>query len=169
VGTVNKGNRLDERQFESAFRKHGPRVYGICLRLIGDPDRAADAAQSAFIRAWEHRGQFVSGTDLGAWIGRIATTTALNELRSDARRRLERIGDHDYLTANAPTDDTSAGAMAMEAGIASLPSATRSVFVLHDVEGYSTDEIASLAGIAPATVRVHLHRARKILRGLLAP
>jgi RNA polymerase sigma-70 factor (ECF subfamily) len=143
-------------------------VYGICLRLLGDADRATDAAQATFVRAWQRASQFREGTSYGAWIAAIATTVSLNQIRSDSRRvgQLLFAAVEDEPIAS-PQRSPDLG-LDLEQGIALLPSAARVVFTLHDVEGYATHEIAQMLGIAAATVRVHIHKARKLLRAHLA-
>lgn len=136
--------------------------------MLGDTDRAADAMQMAFVRAWERSAQFRPGSDYAAWIVSIAVSVCLISLRTERRRRIDDSGGERTIDMIATLPPETDMRLALEEGIARLPPVARTVFVLHDVEGYRTDEVAHTLGIAPATVRVHLHTARKALRNYLA-
>jgi RNA polymerase sigma-70 factor (ECF subfamily) len=157
-----------ERRFAKLYRDHADRVYALCLRMSGDRERATDLAQEAFVRVW--RGIDRAPEDPGAWVWRIARNTVLNALRGDRRlrARLEFVSDLGPLeTPATPRTPLPVRQMDLAAGIARLPPKARAVFVLHDVEGYSHDEIATLMDVAPGTVRGQLHRARTLLRETL--
>jgi RNA polymerase sigma-70 factor, ECF subfamily len=152
-------------------------VFAVCLRLSGDRDRARDLMQDVFVRIWEQWRHVDQAADLRAWIHRVAVNTVFNVTRSD-RRRLLRVALADDLGAGLPERAVASAqpfatpapvrriaiARAMEA----LKGRAREVFVLHDVEGHSTEEIASLLRCAPSTVRVHLARARSTMREALS-
>ncbi len=165
---IGEASLLSEADFEARFREHAPRVYGICLRLLGDADRATDAAQMTFVRAWQRANQFRAGSNYGAWIASIATTVALNHLRAESRRGARAVMSGDDPARMAAPGVSPDLRLMLEEGIALLPPATRSVFVLHDIEGYSPEEISRALSIAPVTVRVHVHKARRFLRVHLA-
>src|SRR6478672_191601 len=75
---------------ERLYREHADRIYGLCLRMSGDPVRATELAQDVFVRAWEQLDRLQSGSDAGAWLWRLATNVVLNAMRSD-RRRIARV------------------------------------------------------------------------------
>lgn len=157
-----------DRRFARLYREQADRVYALCLRMSGDRERATDLAQETFVRVW--RGIDRLPDDPGAWVWRIARNTVLNALRGDRRlrARLEFVSDLAPLeSAATPRTPLPVRQMDLAAGIARLPPKARAVFVLHDMEGYSHDEIATLMGVAPGTVRGQLHRARTLLREML--
>jgi RNA polymerase sigma-70 factor (ECF subfamily) len=158
-----------ERRFMRLYREHADRVYALCLRMAGDRERATELAQEAFVRIW-HAIDSVPAADPGGWVWRIARNTVLNALRGDRRlrARLEFVAEPAMRELPAtPRTPLPVRQMDLAAGIGRLPPKARAVFVLHDIEGYSHDEIATLMGVAPSTVRGQLHRARTLLRETL--
>ena len=156
--------------FPAFYRAHVGRVYAVCLRLTGDPARAAECAQDAFVRAWERRATFRGESAPGTWLHRLTVNVVLERLRAD-RRRLARVEPaSDLLDARElpAAPDRVLERIDLDAALPHLAPGARVVFVLHDVEGYGHDEIARLTGLAPGTVRAQLHRARKHLARLLS-
>jgi RNA polymerase sigma factor (sigma-70 family) len=160
----------DRQAFEEIYRRYASRVHGLCFRLTADPVAAETLTQDAFIKAWTAIGGYSGRGNLGGWLGRIAVN-----LHRDGIRRLVR---EDRLLAEASRssemETVTPGhvvplltAMDLERGIAALPAGARTVFVLHEIEGYAHREIAGLLDVATGTVKAQLHRARKLLRGIL--
>jgi len=156
--------------FESLYRLHLGRVYGLCLRMTGHRETAEDCAQEAFIQAWRNLPRFQARASFGTWLHRIAVNAVLGQ----ARRRSERVGKdasiEDELADTLPdgsVGDTGAG-MDVEAAIARLPPGARHVLVLAGVYGYSHEETADMLGVAVGTCKAQLHRARQLLGQRLA-
>ncbi|HEY7876762.1 MAG TPA: RNA polymerase sigma factor [Gemmatimonadaceae bacterium] len=159
----------DLRAFESVYRAHVTAVYALCRRMVGDDSEARDLVQDIFVRAWEKFASFRGESSLATWLHRLGVNVILEHLRTSRRDALRFADD--------PVDDVPAhGASAAEridarldldAAIARLPSGARIVLVLHDLHGYSHDEIARLTGIAPGTSRAQLWRARRHLMRML--
>ena len=154
---------------EQLYREHADRVYGLCLRMSGDAAEATELAQDVFVRAWEQLDRLQPGTDAGAWLWRLAVNTVLNRRRGDRRRlaRVAPVSEPALLEAPSLRTPLPVRRLSLDAAVARLPERARAVFVLHDVEGYAHEEIASLLGVAEGTVRAHLHRARSLLRETL--
>ena len=155
--------------FESIYREHAGRVYALCLRLTGNPGEAKELAQDTFVRAWEALPTFRGDASITTWLHRIAVNAMLMQRRS-TQRRLSRVsladddlqeGDVAPQGSVAPADVGSA--IDLERAIAALPPGVRRAFVMHDVEGYSHEEIARMTGLAAGTLRAQLHRARQLL------
>lgn len=167
---------LAER-FERLYREHRERVFAICLRLAGDRMRAQEWMQDAFVRIWEQMDALDDADDAGGWVYTVTVRTVLNARRSD-RRRLSRVALAADLSGSLPeraVGDASPLAtpapmrrLAIERAMETLSGRARQVFVLHDVEGHPTDEVADLLRMAPSTVRVQLARARARMREALA-
>jgi len=163
---VARARRGDVDAFAALYRSHGARVYALCLRLAGDEAGAVELTQDVFVRAWEALPRFRGESALGSWLHRIAVNVALMRGRSD-RRRLARValsedvGLHEDTPSVAPRDVESA--VDLERALRALPPGARAAFVLHEVEGYTHEEIARHTGTAPGTVRAQLHRARRLL------
>ena len=159
-------------RFTALYRAHSRRVFELCLRMSGDRAQAMELAQDVFVQLWRKLDQLSPERDAGPWVWRVAVNTTLNGLRA-RRRRLRREEPSADLSAYvAPSSvSTPLPVRRMDIGTAlrRLPPRARAVFLLHDVEGYAHDEIASLMNIAPGTVRAQLHRARALMRETLSP
>ena len=159
----------DLSAFERLYRENERRVFALCMRLASDPALAEELTQEVFVRAWRKLGSFRGQSAFSSWLHPLTVNVALSERRS-RRRRLARIVPRDDLTTlepEAPAPTPEAG-FDLERAMAALPPGARRVFVLHDVEGRTHDEIASLLGLAPGTSKAQLHRARRLLREALA-
>jgi len=162
-----------DARFERLYAEHASRVFGLCLRMTGDRVRATELAQDVFVHIWRKLDRLRDdGRDAGGWVWRVAVNVVRNGLRGERRRRarIETVDDPLALAPPVtPRTPLPVRRMDLRTAIASLPDRARTVYVLHDIEGYSHEEIARMLGIAEATVRVQLHRARRQLRGVLAP
>ena len=170
-----RAQRGDMDAFEALYREHAGRVYALCLRLTADKVKARELTQDVFVRAWEALPQFRGDAKLTTWLHRIAVNAMLMQRRSD-RRRLSRISladddveDADAVLAGSTAPRDVGSAIDIERAVAALPPGVRRAFVLHDVEGYSHEEIARMTGLAAGTLRAQLHRARQLLMKTLSP
>ncbi|HJU88619.1 MAG TPA: RNA polymerase sigma factor [Gemmatimonadaceae bacterium] len=167
---VERARNGDERAFETLYRAHVGRVIALCARLAGDRVRAEEIAQDVFVRVWERLAQFRGESAFTTWLHRLTVNYVLNEHRTEVRRiaRVMTEADLDVVQSADSSGATSAGEdIDLERAIASLPAGARAVFVLHDVEGYRHEEIATIVGIAVGTSKAHLCRARRLLREAL--
>ncbi|MGZ8415214.1 MAG: RNA polymerase sigma factor [Gemmatirosa sp.] len=156
--------------FAGLYREHVGRVHALCLRMAGDPVEATELTQDVFVRAWERLDGFRGDSALGTWLHRLAVNVVLERVRAD-RRRLARVEPASHLLeewAVPSARDPVLERIDLDAALPHLPEGARVVFVLHDVEGFSHDEIARLTGLAPGTIRTQLHRARRHLSRLLS-
>lgn len=159
----------DHGAFAELYRRHGPIVYGLCVRMTGDRDDAEELAQGIFVRAWEQLGRFQGG-NFEAWLYTLAKHFVLNDRRTRARLRKRVQFDNDAESfASHPVVISQETQLTMDEAIEGLPTARRTVFIMHDIEGYHTNEIASFLHIAASTVRVHLSHARRAIARLLLP
>lgn len=170
-----RARRGDVSAFEDIYKAHSPRVYALCLRLTADPMQARELTQDVFVRAWEALPDFRGDANITTWLHRIAVNAMLTQRRTDRRRnaRVSLVDDEDddsfaVLEGSVSPHDVPA-AVDLERAVASLPPGVRRAFVLHDVEGYSHDEIATMTGLAAGTLRAQLHRARQLLIRKLSP
>ena len=161
---VDRARDGDMEAFEELYRRHAGHVHAVCLRICGDRARAEDLSQEAFVRAWRGLAGFRGDSRLSSWLHRIAVNVALRDLRRNARRETEL----DEGAHAAPGRSDNSALWDLEQAIQSLPDRARTVFVLHDIEGYSHEEVGEIAGMATGTSKAQLHRARKLLRGSLA-
>ena len=167
---IDRARRGDVDAFELLYRTHSGRVHALCLRLAGEPTEARELVQDTFIHAWEALPRFRGESSLTTWLHRIAVNALLERSRRD-RRRTSRVslaedeGDEESAVEGggfvAPADV--ATAIDLERAIAALPPGVRRAFVLHEVEGYTHEEVAGMTGLATGTLRAQLHRARQLL------
>ena len=156
--------------FERLYRDNERRVFALCMRLSSDPALAEELTQEVFIRAWRKLGSFRGQSAFSSWLYPLTVNVALSERRS-RRRRLARVvptEDGNAPEAPAPVHTPEEG-FDLESAMAALPPGARRVFVLHDVEGRTHEEIASLLGLAAGTSKAQLHRARMLMREYLSP
>ena len=176
---VDAAVRGDVESFNMLVRVHESRVYGACVRLVGDRDDAADIAQEAFISAFSRLATYRGGS-FRAWLLRIATNAALDFLRARRRRPTISIDTHDdhhdehptlQIADAAPTPEVALDqrelAQAIQSALAQLPDDQRTAIVLRDVEGFDYAEIADITRASLGTVKSRISRGRARLREIL--
>ena len=151
------------------YDQHVDRVYRLAYRLAGDEELARDFTQETFVRAFDRLATFRGDSSLGTWLHTIGVSVALNGLRKVKRWRAREAPLDEGLTAAATTRHAEPDLKERLArAIDALPDGYRTVFVMHDVEGYTHEEIATSLGIQPGTSKAQLFRARAKLRVALA-
>ena len=166
IARVRAGDGAAERALYDA---HVDRVYRLAYRLAGDDALAREFTQDTFVRAFERLSSFRGEAKLSTWMHAIATSVVLNGLRKVKRLR-QRETDLDDATGlsggrrEAEPDLKRRLARAID----DLPEGYRTVFVMHDVEGYTHEEIGDTLGIETGTSKAQLSRARARLRETLA-
>jgi RNA polymerase sigma-70 factor (ECF subfamily) len=157
--------RGDENAFRELYTRHTPRLYQLVLRIMGGAEHdAEDVVQETWIRATEALGGFRWEAAFATWLTGIGINVARGLLRKQGR--WQPLDDASEPWRPPPRDGER---IDLERAIAVLPAGYRSVLVLHDVEGYTHDEIGERLGIAPGTSKSQLSHARKALRRLLEP
>jgi len=160
----------DVDAFEAVYRAHAPAIHALCRRMSGDDAEAIELVQDVFVRAWERLRGFRGQSSLATWLHRLAVNVVLERWRSNKRDAFRMIDDPSGLALQAHPAQQDDGAMIdVAAAMTRLPKGSRTVFVLHDIEGYSHDEIAAMTGIASGTSRTQLFRARRALARMLGP
>jgi RNA polymerase sigma-70 factor, ECF subfamily len=167
----------DARAFEFLYDLHSRRVYALCLRMLGNPSDAEDLMQEAFLQLFRKIGTFRGESAFSTWLHRMTVNVVLMRLRKKALpvASLEETTEPDEETGG-PRKDVGApdlrlsGAVDrvnLERSIDKLPPGYRTVFVLHDVQGYEHNEIAGIMGCSVGNSKSQLHKARTKLRDLL--
>src|SRR5687767_7236915 len=158
----------DERALQSLWSEHSPHIDAVVRRLVWDADLAADIAQEVWIQIFRALPTYRGDAQFGTWAHRIAVNRTLNAMRRV--KRLERtetpIEDDDH--AVAPDGERALLAATIEEAAGRLSPGARTVFLLHDVEGFTHEEIARELGITPGGSKSQLFKARAKLRRLLA-
>ena len=159
---IARAQRSDTRAFESLYRMHIDKVYGLCLRMTGNVSEAEDCAQEAFIQAWNKLDRFRGDSAFATWLHRIAVNAVLGRMRK-SKREQDRI-QVAMETLSSPASIADTGELRdLSDAVDRLPEGARHVFVLFAVYGYSHDEASKMLGIAPGTSKAQLHRARRLL------
>ncbi len=174
----------DERVFETVVRTYGGRLLAVARRMLHDEEDARDAVQEAFINAYRSRASFKGDAKISTWLHSIVVNTALMKLRTRKRRAEEPINDYlphflpddhhaeKFASWTEPVDvaiSRKETAQMVRKAIEELPETYRTVVLLRDIEGLSTEETAKLVNTTPNAVKIRLHRGRLALRTLIAP
>jgi RNA polymerase sigma-70 factor (ECF subfamily) len=163
--------------FEQLYQLHSRRVYALCLRMVGNPSDAEDLMQEAFLQLFRKIGTFRGESAFSTWLHRMTVNVVLMRLRKKTlpAASLEETTEPDEETGG-PRKDIGApdlrlsGAVDrvnLERSIEKLPPGYRTVFVLHDVQGFEHNEIAGIMGCSVGNSKSQLHKARTRLRELL--
>jgi RNA polymerase sigma-70 factor, ECF subfamily len=166
---VRQAQQGDLVAFERLYRDNERKVFGLCFRLSSDPALAEELTQEVFVRAWRKLSSFRGESAFSSWLYPLTVNVALSERRSRRRRDARIVATEDPASLErAPRTPAPEAGFDLEKAMAALPPGARAVFVLHDVEGRTHEEIASLLGLAAGTSKAQLHRARRLLREALA-
>lgn len=158
----------DEAAARQLYDSHVDRVYRLAYRMAGDDDLARDFAQESFIRAFGRLHQFRGDAALSTWLHSITVSVTLNGLRK-VKRLSQREVALDPLLPGPQNRAEPRLRDRLHRAIDELPDIYRSVFVMHDVEGYTHEEIGETLAVATGTSKARLFRARRMLRQELAP
>ncbi len=156
----------DFRAFERLYRAHVGRINALARRMLS-VDEAPEATQDVFVRAWQKIALYRGESAFGTWLYRVAVNVMLARRQVLKLERDRTVDDETVMDTLAGRPGTSDLSMDFEVAIGKLPQGARQVFVLHDVEGYKHEEIATFLGVTTGTTKAQLHRARMILRGHL--
>ena len=182
-----QGDKLSEAQlierakqgngeaFEALYNLHKRRVYSLCLRMTANTAAAEDLTQEAFLQLFRKIGTFRGESAFSTWLHRMAVNVVLMQLR---KKGLPLVPLEDTMETEEDSAKKEPGAddlrlagsidrLRLANAIDSLPPGYRTVFVLHDVEGYEHNEIAGLVGCSIGNSKSQLHKARMKLRDLL--
>lgn len=153
----------DASAFERLYRRHVDRVHSLARRMI-DADVADEVTQDVFVRAWEKLHTFRGEAAFSTWLHRLAVNVILARRGALGQQRKRFVEGDGPLSVMSGRQVEPGIAMDLEQALTRLPDGARQVFVLHDIEGYRHEEIASMLGLAEGTSKSQLHRARMALR-----
>ncbi len=175
---VARAQRGDADAFATLFHTHKPRVYSLCLRMTNNAAEAEDVTQEAFLQVFRKLSTFRGDSALSTWLHRIAVNTVLMRFRkkslpelsleetytknTDAKPMRRECGTRDRYLAG------SIDRIALIQVIRELPEGYRTIFLLHEVEGYEHKEIAAFLGCSTGNSKSQLHKAKLRIRELLA-
>jgi RNA polymerase sigma-70 factor (ECF subfamily) len=172
---IERAKQGDPAAFEILYDLHKRRVYSLCLRMTANTAEAEDLTQEAFLQLFRKIGTFRGESAFSTWLHRMAVNVVLMRLRKKGLplvpldETIEAEDEAPKKELGAP-DKVLAGSldrMELQRAVEALPPGYRSIFVLHDVEGYEHNEIATLVGCSIGNSKSQLHKARMKLRELL--
>jgi RNA polymerase sigma-70 factor (ECF subfamily) len=169
IELVQLASRGDGGAIRMLYDRHAPRVFAVVRRLAGDDTLAEDWAQEAWMRVIRALPSFRGDSQFSTWLHRVAVNSALHGRRSRERKTgRETVMDEEVAVRPAGGGDALLR-LRLERAMKRLPEGMRRVLVLHDVEGYTHEEIGEMLGVNPGTCKSQLFKARARMRSLLAP
>lgn len=167
----------DAAAFERIYQLHNRRVYSLCLRMVSNTAEAEDLTQEAFLQLFRKIATFRGESAFSTWLHRLAVNVVLMRLRkkTGSETSLEEVTEPDEESGGPRRDfggpdlglSGSIDRVNLQRAIDQLPAGYKSVFVLHDVQGYEHNEIAEIMGCSIGNSKSQLHKARMRLRDLL--
>lgn len=172
---IARAQRGEEKAFAALFELHKRRVYSLCLRMTGDTAEAEDLAQEAFLQLFRKISTFRGESAFSTWLHRLVVNVVLMHLRKKGIQKvsLDEVDNsqEEPVKREYGDDDRrllgSVDRITLNNAIEELPPGYRSIFVLHDVEGYEHNEIAQIMSCSVGNSKSQLHKARLKLREAL--
>ena len=163
---IQEARRGNAAAVQALYERYSPRVYAVVRRISGDDDVAQDYSQETWIRAIRALASFRGEARFSTWLHRIAVNTALQAIRKEETRRKRVAPMPRHLAAPVEERDVLLRKR-LQWALDQLPPKMRQVLILHEVEGYSHEEIGELMSIATGTSKSQLFKARAKMRELL--
>jgi RNA polymerase sigma-70 factor, ECF subfamily len=174
---IEKAKLGDAQAFHALYEKHKRRVYSLCLRMTSNTAEAEDLTQEAFLQLYRKIATFRGESAFSTWLHRLSVNVVLMHLRKKSLP----VVSLEETTQGGSEEDTpkkdfgaedialagSIDRLQLQRAVDDLPPGYRTIFVLHDVEGYEHNEIAQIVGCSIGNSKSQLHKARMKLRDLL--
>jgi len=156
----------DRASFEILMRRHNQRIYRAARAILKNESEVEDAMQQAYINAFTHLNQFEERARFSTWLTRIAVNEAIARRQRMRTTESEEMVEQTVTRQPTPEHLAYAGELqrVLEDAVDALPEAYRSVFMLRDIEGLSTNETAEALDLGDEAVKTRLHRARALVR-----
>jgi len=173
---VRRAQRGDSEAFAALFHAHKAKIYSICLRMTNNTAQAEDLTQDAFLQVFRKLSTFRGNSALSTWLYRIAVNTVLMHFRKKALTlvSLDETSSHDSTLVrreHGSRDDRlaeSVDRITLARAITDLPPGYRTIFLLHEVEGYDHGEIARMLDFSVGNSKSQLHKAKRHIREFLS-
>src|ERR1051325_1954580 len=161
----------DVAAFEKLYEQHNKRGYSLCFRMLGNASQAEDLTQEVFLQVFKKLSSFRGDSAFTTWLHRLTVNQVLMHFRKRGVKLEHTSEEGDFTNVvETPLQSTRRISMvdrlALEKAIGELPPGYRTVFILHDVEGYEHEEISGLLKVSIGTSKSQLHKARMRLRDL---
>jgi RNA polymerase sigma-70 factor, ECF subfamily len=174
---IERAKQGDAEAFEALYDRHKRRVYSLCLRMTANTAEAEDLTQEAFLQLYRKIATFRGESAFSTWLHRLSVNVVLMHLRKKGlpvvslEETTQGGGEEDTPKKDFGAEDVAlAGSidrLQLQKAVDSLPPGYRTIFVLHDVQGYEHNEIAGIVGCSIGNSKSQLHKARMKLRDLL--
>jgi len=169
---IQRAQQGDAEAFERIYRLHNRRVYALCLRMVGNTAEAEDLTQEAFLQLFRKIATFRGESAFSTWLHRLSVNVVLMHLRKKGLNQISldetENSQGEPIKRDYGDDDRrlvgSIDRIGLNRAIAELPPGYRTVFILHDVEGYEHNEIAEIMNCSIGNSKSQLHKARLKLR-----
>ena len=156
--------------FKSLYELHKHRIYNIAYRIHGDHEDAQDSVQDAFVIIYKKIYSFRGDSAFSTWLYRIVVNTCLNNIRKSKRSKDSiDLSDMENIATEARYDKNKSLEIILDEEIQNLPPGYRAVFVLHEIEGFSHQEISQMLNKSIGTSKSQLYRAKQMLQKRLKP
>jgi RNA polymerase sigma-70 factor, ECF subfamily len=173
---IERAKQGDAEAFQALYDRHKRRVYSLCLRMTANTAEAEDLAQEAFLQLFRKIGTFRGESAFSTWLHRLSVNVVLMHLRKKSLPMVSLEETTQNTEEDSPKKDFGAEDLSLagsidrlqlQKAVESLPPGYRTIFVLHDVEGYEHNEIAGIVGCSIGNSKSQLHKARMKLRDIL--
>jgi RNA polymerase sigma-70 factor (ECF subfamily) len=173
---IEQAKQGDAQAFQDLYERHKRRVYSLCLRMTANTAEAEDLTQEAFLQLFRKIGTFRGESAFSTWLHRLSVNVVLMHLRKKnlplvSLEETTQGGEEDSPKKDFGAEDLAlAGSidrLQLQKAVEDLPPGYRTIFVLHDIEGYEHNEIADIVGCSIGNSKSQLHKARMKLRDLL--
>jgi RNA polymerase sigma-70 factor (ECF subfamily) len=158
----------DKQAYNRLYQEYIGQVYGLCYRLTGEKMLAEDAAQEVFIQLWRKIGNFKGDSKFSTWLHTVTSNITISYIRKQKGWLQKMFNIEDFVAMNGgaglPEAEESSSSVDIESYVARLPERARIVFVLHAIEGYRHEEIATMTNMAVGSSKAQFHRAKQLLK-----
>ena len=160
---INAVQNGDKQAYNRLYQQYIGQVYGLCFRLTGEKMLAEDAAQEVFIQLWRKIGNFKGDSKFSTWLHTVTSNITISYIRKQKGWLQKMFNIEDSVAMNAEAEESSSS-VDIESYVAKLPERARIVFVLHAIEGYRHEEIATMTNMAVGSSKAQFHRAKQLMK-----
>ena len=163
---ISKAKKGDKQAFRSLYDEHIGRVYALCYRLTGEKGMAEDASQEVFIQLWKKLGNFDGQSQFSTWLHSVTANITISYMRKQ-KGWVQRMVNLENSGINEMPAEENSTDVDLEALVIRLPERARMVFVLHAIEGYRHEDIASMLNMAVGSSKAQFFRAKQLLKDFM--
>ena len=163
---ISKAKKGDKQAFRSLYDEHIGRVYALCYRLTGEKGMAEDASQEVFIQLWKKLANFDGQSQFSTWLHSVTANITISYMRKQ-KGWVQRMFNWENSGINEMPAEENSTDVDLEALVIRLPERARMVFVLHAIEGYRHEDIASMLNMAVGSSKAQFFRAKQLLKDFM--